>query len=592
MSSKPETPRQEAGCPPSKMSSLKSTLRDIFWARRGLVLLGVVLILVGRLAGLVLPASTKHLFDGVIANDDTGLLFLLVGLVGGSVVVRAATSYALTILLGIEGHKIIAQLRSRVQKHVLELPVRFFDRAKSGELASRVMEDVAAAPNLIGTGLVQFVGGAITTIVTLVFLVRIDLVMTLLAIVPLAVFAWISVRASKKLRSAFRERRKLKAEVVGRLAEGLGGIRTVKGFSATRVEGEAFHAGAMKILAETSKTMKLSSILTSGSTFFIGMAGVLILVYGGQAVVSGEITTGELVSFTVFLAMLATPIAQITDVGAQVTDVLAGLDRTFELLSWPQEGDDPNRVVTMPEVRGHLVFEDVHFGYEANQPVLEGISFEAKRGMMVAVVGSSGVGKSTVTTLAAAFRTPDRGRVLVDGVDLRKVKLASYRRQLGLVLQDDFFFDGTILENMRFGRPSASEAEVRAAAEHACVNEFSDRFPDGLDTVIGERGIKLSGGQRQRMAIGRAMLADPRILILDEATSSLDTESEALIQESLAKLMLDRTTLVAAHRLSTIRRANLILVMENGRIVERGQHDALMAQGGRYHQLYTVQARI
>ena len=573
------------------MSSLKSTLRRI-WPRRRLILVGIVLIFVDRLAGLVLPASAKHLFDGVIVNEDTGLLFLLVVLVGGSVVVRAATSYALTILLGIEGYRIVARLRSQVQKHMLELPVRFFDRAKSGELASRVMEDVAGVANLVGTGFVQFVGGAISTGAILFFLVRIDLIMTLLAVVPLAGFAWVSTRTSKKLRSAFLERRKLKGEVTGRLAEGLGGIRTVKGLNATETEGRAFHANAMKILARSATTMKLSGILTSGSTFCTGLAGVLVLVYGGELVVSGQITTGELVSFTVFLAMLVTPVSQIAAVSAQVSDTVAGLERTTELLSWPQEGEDSRRAVTMPEVQGHLVFEDVHFSYEADQPVLRGVGFEAQPGTVVALVGSSGAGKSTVTTLAAAFQTPDQGRVLVDGIDLRDVKLASYRRQLGLVLQDDFLFDGTILENMRFGRPSASEAEVRAAAEHARVNEFSDRFPDGLETVIGERGVKLSGGQRQRMAIGRAMLADPRILILDEATSSLDTESEALIQESLAELMGGRTTLVAAHRLSTIQRADLILVMENGQIVERGKHDTLMEQGGRYHQLYTVQARI
>ena len=573
------------------MSSLKSTLRRI-WPRRRLILVGIVLIFVDRLAGLVLPASAKHLFDGVIVNEDTGLLFLLVVLVGGSVVVRAATSYALTILLGIEGYRVVARLRSQVQKHMLELPVRFFDRAKSGELASRVMEDVDGVPNLVGAGFVQFVGGAISTGAILFFLVRIDLIMTLLAVVPLAGFAWVSTRTSRKLRSAFLERRKLKGEVTGRLAEGLGGIRTVKGLNATETEGRAFQANAMKILAKSATTMKLSGILTSGSTFCTGLAGVLVLVYGGELVVSGQITPGELVSFTVFLAMLVTPVSQIAAVSAQVSDTVAGLDRTTELLSWPQEGEDSRRVVTMPEVQGHLVFEDVHFSYEADQPVLRGVGFEAQPGTVVALVGSSGAGKSTVTTLAAAFRTPDRGRVLVDGIDLRDVKLASYRRQLGLVLQDDFLFDGTILENMRFGRPSASEAEVRAAAEHARVNEFSDRFPDGLETVIGERGVKLSGGQRQRMAIGRAMLADPRILILDEATSSLDTESEALIQESLAELMGGRTTLVAAHRLSTIQRADLILVMENGQIVERGKHDTLMEQGGRYHQLYTVQARI
>ena len=573
-------------------SSLKHVLREIVWPRRWLVLLGVLLTLVAQLARLALPVSSKYLFDGVIANGDIGLLFLLAGVVGGAVAVQAASSYALTLLLGIEGHKIVAGLRSQVQKHVIELPVRFFDHAKSGNLVSRVMHDVEGVPTIVGAGLVQLVGGAITAAVALVFLVRIDPIMTLLAVVPLVSFAWISKSALKRMRPAFRERREIKSQVTGRLSEALGGIRIIKGFNATELEGKAFHAGAMKIFAKTATTLKMSSIVACGSAFFTGVAGVLILIYGGQLVVSGEITTGELVSFTAVLAMLVAPVSQMTGVGVQLTDVLAGLDRTAELLSRPQESDDRRRVVTMPPIQGRLTFEDVHFRYDADKPVLKGIGFEALPGMVVALVGSSGSGKSTVATLAASFRTPDAGRVLVDGIDLREVKLASYRRQLGLVLQDDFLFDGTIRENMRFARPSASDAEVEEAAEQACVNEFSDLFPDRLDTVIGERGVKLSGGQRQRVTIGRAVLADPRILILDEATSSLDTESEALIQKSLAELTKGRTTLVIAHRLSTIRRADLILVMDDGRIVERGGHDDLIARGKRYHELYTVQARI
>lgn len=573
-------------------SSLKHLLREIAWPRRWILLLGVLLILVAQLARLVLPVSSKYLFDGVIANGDTGLLFLLAGVVGGAVAVQAASSYALTILLDIEGHKIVAGLRSEVQKHVIELPVRFFDHAKSGNLVSRVMHDVEGVPTIVGAGLVQLVGGAVTTVVALIFLVQIDPVMTLLAVVPLVSFAWISRSALKRMRPAFRERRKIKSQVTGRLNEALGGIRIIKGFNATELEGNAFRAGAMKIFAKTATTLKVSSIVACGSAFFTGIAGVLVLIYGGQLVVSGEVTIGELVSFTAVLAMLVAPVSQMTGVGVQLTDVLAGLDRTVELLSQPQEGDDRRRVVTMPPIRGLLTFEDVHFRYDADKPVLKGVGFEAMPGMVVALVGSSGSGKSTVATLAASFRTPDAGRVLVDGIDLREVTLASYRRQLGLVLQDDFLFDGTIRENMRFARPSASDSEVEQAAEQACVNEFSDLFPEGLDTVIGERGVKLSGGQRQRVTIGRAVLADPRILILDEATSSLDTQSEALIQKSLAELTRGRTTLVIAHRLSTIRRADLILVMDDGRIVERGGHDELMARGERYYELYTVQARI
>ena len=579
------TRRQEVPSP-------KNILWDIMRSRWRVFLLGIVLILVERAAILVFPASTKYIFDGVIANEDMGLLFLLVGLIGGSMILRATTSYALTVLLGIGGHRSMTELRLRLQKHVFDLPIQFFDRIKSGEIASRVMNDTDGVPHLVGKGLVQFASGVIIVVAILVFLVRIDPVMTLLANVPLAGFAWISVMASARVRSSFRDRRKTHAEVVGRLTEGMGGIRTVKGFGATEVEIKTFHVGVMKILASMTTTLRLSSILTIGGTFCMGLAGILSLVYGGRLVVYGQITTGELVSFTVFLAMLATPILQITNASIQFADGWAGLDRVAKLLLWTKEGDDPRRVVTMPEIQGHLMFEDVHFGYEGDQRVLKEVSFEAQPGTVVALVGSSGSGKSTVAALAASFRTPDKGRVLVDGIDLRQVKQESYRQQLGLVLQDDFVFDGTIRENIRFGRRFASDSEVRQVAKQSFVTMFSDRLPDRLDTVIGERGVKLSTGQRQRVAIARAMLTVPRILILDEPTSNLDTQSEAIVQKSLAKLFADRTTLVIAHRLSTIQRADVILVMENGRIVERGKHDALMARGGRYHRLYSVQARI
>ena len=579
---------------PSKISgaSLKNAFREIIWPRRWLILLGLVLILFNRLAGLVLPASTRYLIDEVLANSNVTMLYWLMAAVGGAVVVQSATSYSLTMLLSVESQRLIASLRSQVQMHVLDLPVRVFDNTKSGELVSRIMDDVEGVRNLVGTGLVQLVGGTITAAVAMVYLMGISPVMTLAAIGPLMGFALLSTRAFKTLRPAFRERGKIRAEITGRLTEALGGIRIIKGFHAGEKEGEVFRAGVMRMFDNVKTTLTRSSMVASGGVFFMGMAGLLVMWIGGSRVISGDITVGELFSFTIFLGFLISPILGMANIGTQMTEAFAGLDRTAELLARPREDDDPRRSVDMPPIDGHLVFEDVHFRYQEDKPVLRGMSFEAKPGTLVALVGSSGSGKSTIAGLAASFRAPDEGRVLVDGVDLRNVRLSSYRQQLGLVLQDDFLFDGTIRENLLFARPGAAAAAVQRAAERAFVTEFSDRFSDGLDTVIGERGVKLSGGQRQRVTIARAILAEPRVLLLDEATSSLDTESESLIQKSLAELLHGRTTLVIAHRLSTIQRADLILVIEDGRIAEQGRHDDLIARRGRYHDLYTLQARI
>jgi len=573
-------------------ASLRHAFREIIWPRRKLVAIGLLLIAVNRLSGLVIPASTKYLVDDVIAKGDVQLLYKLLALVGAAVAVQAATSYALTMMLSVEAQHLIAQLRSQVQRHVLQLPVRIFDNAKSGELVSRIMNDVEGVRNLVGTGLVQLVGGGVTAVVAMVFLVRIDPVMTVLAIVPLAAFGLASSRAFKILRPAFRERGAIRAEVTGRLTEALGGIRIIKGFHATEKEGEIFHAGVLRIFDNVRTTLTTSSGVGSLGSFLVGLASVLIMGYGGRLIVQGQLTLGELFSFTLFLGFLVAPISQLASIGTQLTEAFAGLDRTAELLSWAREDDDPLRTERMPPIRGHLVFQDVHFRYEEDKPVLKGVTFEATPGTVVAMVGSSGSGKSTMAGLAATFLEPDQGRVTVDGVDLRRVILSSYRSQLGLVLQNDFLFDGTIRENLLFARADATAGQILEAAGRAHVLEFTDRLPQGLDTIIGERGVKLSGGQRQRVTIARALLADPRILILDEATSSLDTESEALIQDSLKDLLRGRTTLVIAHRLSTIRRADLILVVEDGRIVERGRHEELMAREGRYHQLYTVQARI
>ena len=573
-------------------ASLRHAFREIIWPRRKLVGLGLILIAINRLAGLVLPASTKYLVDDVIAQGDLALLYRLLMLLGLAVVTQAATSFALTMLLSVEAQHLIAQLRAQVQRHVLELPVRLFDNSKSGELVSRIMDDVEGVRNLVGTGLVQLVGGSVTAVAALVYLLRINALMTATAVIPLVAFSIVSTRAFRTLRPAFRERGQIRAEVTGRLTEALGGIRIIKGFHAVQKEGEIFEAGVLRIFANVKKTLTTTSMVTSFGALFVGSAGVLVMEMGGQLIVQGQITLGDLFSYTLFLGFLIAPIVQMANIGTQMTEAFAGLDRTAELLSWPGEDDDPLRTKVMPPIHGHVVFDDVHFRYDEDKPVLKGISFDAPPGTVIALVGSSGSGKSTLAGLAASFLTPDQGTVKVDGIDLREVLLSSYRDQLGLVLQNDFLFDGTIKENLLFARADATDEEIRDAADLAHVSEFTDRFPDGLETVIGERGVKLSGGQRQRVTIARAVLANPRILILDEATSSLDTESEAYIQKSLQALLRGRTTFVIAHRLSTIRRADVILVIEEGEIVEQGRHEDLIAREGRYHQLYTVQARI
>ena len=573
-------------------ASLRHAFEEIIWPRRGLIAIGLALIIVNRLCGLVLPWATRYLVDDVMIAGDVGIFYWILIGVGAAVALQAATSYSLTMMLSVEAQHLIANLRAQVQQHVLQLPVRVFDNTKTGELVSRIMDDVEGVRNLVGTGLVQLVGGTITAVVAFGFLIGIDPVMTVLALVPLLGFAFVSTKAFATLRPAFRERGEIRAQVTGRLQEALGGIRVVKGFHAVEKEGEIFHAGVMRIFDNVKVTLTTSSLVTSLGTLFMGLASVLVMGYGGRLILQDQLTIGELFSFTLFLGFLIAPVIQMANIGTQMTEAFAGLDRTSEILSWPQEDDDPKRTHDMPEIVGYVEFDDVHFAYEEDKPVLKGISFEASPGKIVALVGSSGSGKSTIAGLAASFLEPDRGRVLVDGVELAEVRLSTYRRQLGLVFQDDFLFDGTIRENLRFARPEATDAEVDEAAERAYVTEFSRRFPDGLETVIGERGVKLSGGQRQRVTIARALLADPHILLLDEATSSLDTESEALIQKSLNDLLSGRTTIVIAHRLSTIQRADLILVIEGGRIVERGRHEELMALQGRYHQLYTVQARI
>ncbi len=573
------------------LGSVRRAFWTIVWPRRKLVLFGLLLVAANRLSGLVLPGSTKYLIDNVIAKQDTHLLKILLAVVGGAILVQAVTSFLLTRLLSVEAQHLISVLRAEMQEHIIRLPIAFFDNTKTGALVSRIMSDVEGVRNLVGTGLVQLVGGLLTAVVALVLLIRMNPLMTLYAFVPLVVFGLISMKAFAYIRPIFRKRGAINADVTGRLTETLNGIRVIKGFHAEEQEYRVFAEGTDRIFQNVRDSLTATSLVTSLATLLMGLGSVVIMGLGGTMIIRGHMTVGEFVSFTLYLAFLVAPIVQMSNIGTQMTEAFAGLDRMEEILSMETEGEETGRTVTLGTVRGDIAFEDVSFAY-TDKEVLTGVSFEAPPGTVTALVGSSGSGKSTIAGLAASFRIPTRGAVRVDGHDLRTVRLDDYRRYLGVVLQDEFLFEGTIRENILFARPGASEADLAAAVRAAHVGEFVDRFDDGLDTLIGERGVKLSGGQRQRVSIARALLADPRILILDEATSSLDTESEAFIQESLARLMAGRTTLVIAHRLSTIRRANQILVLEGGRIVERGTHDQLIAAGGRYHDLYTYQAKI
>jgi len=581
--------------PPQKKlqaSHIYRDLRDLIWPRRKLFLLGLVLVFINRAAGLILPGSTKFLIDDVVTKQRQELLMPLAAAVGAAVLVQAVTSFALVQLLSMSAQRLIADMRIKVQQHIGRLPVRYYDANKTGALVSRIMSDVEGVRNLVGTGLVEFVGGVFTAIIAFGLLLKINASLTFMAIGFLLVFGLILRKAFKHIRPIFRERGKINAEVSGRLTESLGGVRVVKGFHAEEREAATFQEGAMRLFENVQKTLFAQSGISFVSTLLMGIVSVTVMIVGGRMLVRGAMTIGDFFAFTLYLGFMVAPVFQLVSIGTQITEAFAGLDRMHEVLEEQPEDVDPERTISMGTAEGLVKFRDVYFEYDAGKPVLKDISLDAVPGTVTALVGSSGSGKSTLIGLVAAFAKPTAGTIFVDGANLSTVRLDSYRSQLGVVLQDNFLFDGTIRENILFGRPSAPEAAVIHAARIARVDEFASKLDAGLDTVVGERGVKLSGGQRQRVAIARAILADPRILILDEATSSLDSESEALIQEGLGALMYGRTTFVIAHRLSTIRSADQILVLEGGVIVERGTHEELLTFGGRYFDLYTRQAGV
>ena len=562
---------------------------ELIRPRRGLLALGFVLMAINRVASLVLPYSTRFLIDSVIIKRNTQLLKPLVLGVLLATVIQGITSFSLTQLLSKAAQRLIAELRQKVQAHVGRLPVSFHDSTKSGVLVSRIMTDVEGVRNLIGTGLVDLVGGLLTGAIALVVLFRISTLMTVLAFGFLSCFALALKKAFQTIRPIFRERGKINAEVTGRLSESLGGVRVVKGYHAEDREEKVFSLGVMRLLDNVMRTLTATSIMGLLASVLLGVVGAVIMFVGARQILAGALTIGGFFTYTLFMGFLIAPIMQIVAIGTQITEALAGLERTHEILKELAEDRNPRRTVTLSAIEGNVDFEGVSFSYDGARTVLNDVSFHAAPGTVTALVGSSGSGKSTTIGLISVFYVPTQGKVLVDGIDLSTVRLDSYRTQLGVVLQESFLFDGTIRENVAFSRPDASEEAVMRACRIARVDEFAESFADKYDTIVGERGVKLSGGKRQRISIARAILAEPRILILDEATSSLDSESEQMIQQGLSYLMQGRTTFVIAHRLSTIRRADQILVVEQGQIVERGTHEELYALRGRYFELYTKQ---
>jgi len=575
----------------SPKSSLKKAFKTIIIPRIRVVIIGLLLIVVSKSASFVAPMAMRRFIDELIPNQDLTGIKNLVVLVLVALVIQAVTSFMLTKLVSVQAQYLITELRAEVQRKVLSLPVRFFDNTQSGALVSRVMKDVEGVKSLVGTGLVQLIGGLFTAVVAFVLLIRISPPLTLFSLAPLALFAVVAIKAFSVVRPVFRERGKIEAEVKGRLTETLAGIRIVKGFHAEKSEEASFNKGIHRLFDNIKKSMIYMALVSSSSILLAGIATTVITGIGGYYIINDQLTLGAFLQFTFLLGLLISPIFQLTSVGTEITDALAGLDRTEELLAETSEYDTSGKQ-SFKEALEQLRFEKVSYAYEEGQFVLNDIDLEVKRGEVVALVGTSGAGKSTLASIAASYLTPTKGALWVNGKPMSDLSLSDYRSKLGVVLQDDFLFDGTLKENLLFVKPKASDEELEDALKSAHVKEFVDRFENGIETVIGERGVKLSGGQRQRVAIARALLANPELLLLDEATSSLDTESEALIQQSLATLTKGRATIVIAHRLSTIRNADKIIVLEKGRIVEQGTHEALFEQKGRYFDLYTRQAKI
>ena len=563
--------------------------RELIWTHRYRLGIGMVLMIINRLVGLVLPASSKYLIDDVVLKQRSDLLIPLALAAGVATIVQALTSFSLAQVLGVAAQRAITEMRKRVQEHVARLPIRYFDSTQTGVLISRIMNDAEGIRNLVGTGLVQLIGGLMTAAIALVILFYLNWRLTSITLLALAAFGGVMAVAFKKLRPLFRERGKIHAEVTGRLTESLGGIRIVKAYAAEKREELVFARGAHRLFRNVARSMTAVSGVTAFSTIIVGVVGVILILVGGNAVLEGQMTLGDLFMYMIFTGLVAAPLVEIASIGTQITEAFAGLDRIREIQQMSTEDEDEAQRIALETIVGEIAFHDVSFEYNDDSPVLRHVSFVAPAGSTTALVGSSGSGKSTLISLVMAFNRPLSGEITLDGRNLASIRLKDYRNQLGVVLQDNFLFDGTIAENIGFSHPHATRAEIVAASRIAHCEEFIDGFADGYDTVVGERGVKLSGGQRQRVAIARAILARPKILILDEATSSLDSESEALIQDGLQTLRRGRTTFVIAHRLSTIRSADQILVLEGGEIVERGTHEDLLAVAGRYKQLYDKQ---
>jgi len=563
--------------------------RDLIWAYRWRLVLGAVLMIISRLAGLVLPSSSKFLVDEIIIKERFELLKWIALAIGVATVVQAITSFVLSQILGVAAQRAITEMRKRVQAKIERLPISYFNSTQSGQLISRIMNDAEGIRNLVGTGLVQLVGSVITALISICVLFYLNWRLTAVTLSVLAAFGGVLAYAFKKLRPIFRERNQINAEVTGRLSESLGGIRIVKAYTAEKREELSFARGAHRLFRNIARSLTGVSAISAFSAVIIGAISVVMITVGGNAVMSRTMTIGDLFMYVFFTSLMAFPIIELTSIGTQITDAFAGLDRIREIFDMSTEDDEDASRQSLPAIDGRVTFENVFFDYEENTPVLDGISFDSPAGTTTALVGSSGSGKSTILNLVLNFIQPNTGRVLIDGKDLQTIKLRDYRRYLGVVLQDDFLFDGSILDNIRFSNPHAGFQQIKEVCRIAYCDEFIEKFENKYETIVGERGVKLSGGQRQRLAIARALLADPKILILDEATSSLDSESEQMIQEGLNHLRQGRTTFVIAHRLSTIRSADNILVIEQGKIVENGTHEQLLSFGGRYRQLYDKQ---